>query len=149
MRRHHTGSGRRTVFPDDWEAARAPVLEQFMLEAVVNLRKPGGVPVWNDTTGMTDVTPYPPFALNVPADIQPITGGSPTGVVDQQVWVLGYRIAVPLSATPTTAQLDEGVEVYVVSCVGDSMLVGATLHVNEVLRGTHRSQRVLIADLNS
>lgn len=149
MRRHHTGSGRRTVFHPDWETHQAPVAEQFMLEAVVNLRKPGGTPTWNEGLGRTVVTPFTSFAINVPASIQPITaGGGAVGVVEEQVYVLGYRVAVPRSTAPTSAQLDEGVEVLVVSC-SDPMLVGQTLKVNDVLRGVHRLQRILYTNANS
>lgn len=151
MRRHHTGSGRgTTVFPPDWSDHAGTVVEQFMLDAVVNLRRSGSTRVFNQSTGVSDNVPYPPFAINVKADIQPLTaGGAPTGVVEEQVWVLGYRIAVPRDTAPTVGQLDEGITVDVLSCAGEPTLVGQSLKVNDVVRGTHRLQRILIADANS
>lgn len=145
MRRHHTGSGRRTVLPSDWETALAPVVEQFMLEATVNLRAPGSTTVFDEGLGRTVTTVLPPFAIGVVAKITPISA-SEVGVVEQQAWILGYRVLLPIS-TPT-AQLDEGIMVDVVTC-SDAMLVGKALRVTDVVRGTHLLQRELVTDLAS
>lgn len=148
MRHHHTGSGRRTAIPEDWGSNLTTVTDQFMLEATVSLRKPGGTTTWDDNLGRTVFTPYPPFVLSTPASIQPMSAGGATQVVDQKVFVLGYRVAVPRDTAPTPTQMDEGVEIVVLTC-SDPMLVGVTMRVNDVLRGVHRMQRILYADINS
>lgn len=148
MRRHHVGSGRRPVLALDWEAAHAPVVEGFMTEATINLRKPGATTHWDEGLGRVVSVPFTPFAYHVPARIAPLTSSGPSDVVDQQVFILGYKVAVPASVAPTTAQLDEGIEIAVLTCT-DPLLVGATLRVTDVVRGTHRLERVLLTDLNS
>jgi hypothetical protein len=149
MRHHHLGSGRRTVVHPDWETSQATVVAGFMTQATITLRKPGATTIYDDNLGRTVSTPFPPFALNVPANITPIMGGgAASGVVEEQVYVLGYRVSVARALAPTTTQLDEGIQIYVVSC-SDPLLVGVTMHVTEIVRGAHRFQRDLIADINS
>lgn len=148
MRRHHTGSGRRTAIPSGWEDAHAPVVTaNYQSEATVGIRKPGGTSAWDETAGRTVTQPFLPFADNVPARITPITA-SQVAIVEEQGWVLGYQIAVPKDLAPTSGQLDEGIEVIVRTC-SDPMLVGVAMRVSEVVRGTHRFERVLIASANS
>jgi hypothetical protein len=129
----------------------ATVVESFMRQATVNIRRAGSSGThWDEALGRTVATPYAPFAVAVPADVQPLTaGGAASDAVDQQVWVLGYRVAVPRNTAPTTAQLDEGILIDVISCPSDPLLDGTTMKVNDVIRGTHRFQRILIADANS
>lgn len=120
-----------------------------MQEATVTLRKPGGTTTWDDGLGRTVTVPFPPYAIHVPASIQPITsGGGASDVVDTQIYVLGYRVAVPRDTAPTPAQMDEGIQVEVETC-DDPTLVGAKMRVNDVLRGVHRLQRILYTDVNS
>lgn len=148
MRHHHLGSGRRLLLAPDWEEYAETVVEKFMLEATVNLRRSGYLAQrYDETLGRTVSQPYPPFASGVKASIKPISG-SPTGVVEEQVWILGYRVSVPRSVSPSSGQLDEGILIDVVTCT-DPMLVGATMRVSDITRGTHRFQRDLIASLNS
>jgi hypothetical protein len=147
VRRHHTGSGRRTVVDVDWESHLAPAVEGFMTEATVHLRRPGGTSLFNVSTGVTDVVPYVPFATFVPAKIQPIAA-SEVAVVEERAWILGYRVAVPVTVAPSPSQLDEGVEVVVVTC-SDPMLVGTTMRVTDVVRGTHLLERELVVELKS
>lgn len=147
VRRHHTGSGRRPVLDPDWATSLATAVEGFMTEATVHLRRPGGTSTFNPTTGVTDITPYVPFATFVPAKIQPISANE-VGVVEEQAWVLGYRVAVPRDIAPNPTQLDEGIEVVVVTC-SDPMLVGEVLRVTDVVRGTHILERELVTELGS
>jgi hypothetical protein len=147
MRRHHLGSGRRLLLASDWEVTAATVVEKFMLEATVNLRRSGQISRWDEQLGRTVSDPYPPFLSAVKASIKPISG-SPTGVVEEQAWILGYRVSVPRSISPSSGQLDEGIIVDVVTC-SDPMLVGKSMKVSDITRGTHRFQRDLITSLNS
>jgi len=148
MNRHHYGSGRRTAVPEDWESSFGTVVTaQWDTEATVALRKPGGETGWSESAGRTVTTPYTPFADDVPARIQPITAEQ-VNVVEEVGWVLGYRVVVPRNQSPTPAQLDEGIEIVVRTC-SDPMLVGVTMRVTEVVRGTHRFERELVARVNS
>lgn len=147
MRRHHAGSGHRAVVDPDWSASLATAVEGFMTEATVHLRRPGGTETFNSTTGLTSVTPFVPFALFVPAKIQPISANE-VGVVEEQAWVLGYRVAVARDVAPTPTQLDEGIIVDVVTCT-DPTLVGAHLRVTDVVRGTHLLERELVTEAGS
>lgn len=148
MRRHHTGSGRRTAVAPDWESTYGPVVtQQWQTEATVTLKKPGGTSGWSEVAGRTVTVPFPPFADDIPAKISPITAGE-VASVEERDWVLGYRVAVPYNLAPTTGQLDEGIEVVVVTC-SDPMLEGVTMRVSEVVRGTHRFERELVAQVNS
>lgn len=131
----------------DWEVAHSSVVEGFMTEALINLRKPGATTHWDEGLGRVVSVPFTPFAYHVAARIAPLAS-SVSDVVDQQVFILGYKVAVPASVAPTTAQLDEGIEIAVLTCT-DPLLVGATLRVTDVVRGTHRLERVLLTDLNS
>lgn len=149
MRHHHLGSGRSPAIPDDWETSFATVVtNNFMREATVNLRLPGpATSAWNESLGRT-VTAYPtPFATNVVARITPISA-SEVNIVEERAWVLGYRVMVPRSVAPTPTQLDEGILIDVLTC-SDPLLVGTTMTVTDVVRGTHRLYRELIASLNS
>jgi len=137
------------VLSPDWEAVASGVATGFMVNATVNLRKPGGTETWNEGLGRTVLTPNTPFASAVPANIEGLAGGgAPSSVEEEQIYVLGYRVAVPRDTAPSPSQMDEGVQVDVITCA-DPMLVGATLKVNDVVRGSFRFQRVLLADLNS
>lgn len=142
MRRHHTGSGQRTALSTDWASAMAPIAEQFMLEAVVSLRNPGGTTAFSEVLGRTATIPFPPFALYLAANVIPISA-STVSAVDEQTWVLGYRVLLPLSTDPTL--LDEGILVDVNTC-SDPLLVGKELRVTDVVRGTHQLQRELVTD---
>lgn len=147
VRRHHTGSGRRAVLDPDWATSLAVAVEGFMTEATVHLRRPGGTTAFNPSTGVTDVVPFVPFATFVPAKIQPISA-TEVGVVEEQEFVLGYRVAVPRTVAPNPTQLDEGIEVVVVTC-SDPMLVGEVLRVTDVVRGTHLLERELVTEFGS
>lgn len=149
MMRHHNGSGRRTAIPADWETHHGAIaVANYLTEATVNLRKPGGTSVWDETLGRTRTAPFTPFASNVPARIEPISAAQ-VNVVEEQKWVLGYRVIVPRDTAPSPTQLDEGVQIDVVTCSGDPMLAGVSMKVRDVERGDHRLERVLVADLNS
>jgi hypothetical protein len=121
-----------------------------MTEATISLRKPGGTGTPSTPAlGRTVSTANAPFATGVPARILALTESSvpPQDAVEDQVRVLGYRISVPRDTT--TTGLDEGDLVTVTTCTGDPMLVGAEFKVTDIVRGTHRFQRDLIADLNT
>jgi hypothetical protein len=148
MRRHHTGSGRRTAVPEDWADTFGGIVStQWHTEATVQLRKPGGTTQWNEATGKTDFVPFPPFAGNVPARITPITAQQ-VNVVEEQAWVLGYRVEITKDLGVTDAQLDEGIEIFVQTC-SDPMLRGVTMRASEVVRGVQRFERVFTAQVNS
>ena len=149
MRRHHTGSGRAVVIPDDWAASHAQVAAGFMTAATVSLRKPGGTGShFNAGTGRTETTPFPPFATNVPARILAMTEGQvpPTDAVDDQIRILGYRVSIPRSHAEV--DLLPNAIVTVLTCDGDPLLVGRELQVTDVVRGTHLFERDMFATLN-
>lgn len=138
------------VIPAAWAASHAPVVEGFMTEATVSLRKPGGTQgAFDPDTGTYAFVPFPPFATGVPARVQALTEISvpAADAAGESVRVLGYRVSIPAS-TPT-ADLDEGILVDFTECAGDALLEGSSLHVTDIVRGTHRFERDLICDLNT
>lgn len=115
---------------------------------MVNLRVAGGTPVFNPDTGRSDVTPNAPFASDVAANITAITDSTvqAADVVDDQVRVLGYLVTIPADTAAT--DLDENILVDVISSP-DPMLVGVTLTVTDIVRGSRLFERALVCDLNS
>lgn len=149
MRRHHTGSGRAVVLPDDWAAHHAQVAEGLMTQATISLRKPGGTGSHFDAgVGHTVTTPFPPFAADVPARILALTEVRvpPADAVDDQIRIIGYRVSIPRGHAE--ADLLPSAVITVITCDGDLLLEGRELEVSDVVRGTHLFERDLICTLN-
>lgn len=120
---------------------------------VVSLRVPGGSgTAWNDTTHRTEVTPFAPFASGVAARIQPIGGaaGNEPAVADDQVTVAGYRVSLPLTADGVDELVVDGEQNTLIDVTDspDPLLIGKTLRVTDLVRGSHRFERVLFCTLN-
>jgi hypothetical protein len=149
VRRHHTGSGRAVVVPDDWATHHAPVAEGLMTQATISLRKPGSAGTHFDPAlGHTVAAPYTPFATDVPARILALTEVRvpPADAVDDQIRILGYRVSIARSHAE--AALLPSAIITVITCPGDPLLVGRELEVSDVVRGTHLFERDLICTLN-
>jgi hypothetical protein len=147
MRHHHNGSGRRTVLPADWPGSVAAVAEGFMTRATVNLRSASVTTGYDTGTNRTVATPQTPFATSVPARILGLTQVRipPADAVGAQVRVVDYRVSIPV--TQADVRLEPGLLVDVVTC-SDPLLVGRTLQVSDVVRGSHLLERDLICTLN-
>lgn len=150
MRRHHTGSGRAVVLPDDWAAHHAQVAEGLMTQATISLRKPGSSGSHFDAgVGHTVSTPWAPFATDVPARVLALAASTNTALedaVDDQIRVVGYRVSIARSHAE--ADLLPNAIITVLSCDGDPLLEGRELEVSDVVRGTHLFERDLFATLN-
>lgn len=141
-RRHHTGSGRRTVFPDDWQANHAAVITGT-LSATVTIGDPeAATEVFNDTTGTTDVTPAGVLYTG-PADIASISGSSVVEVAAELESTRSYQIVLPVDV----AGIKSHHVVHVVDSP-DPMLVGRNLGIDTTQLGDRRFSRVLHATLN-
>jgi hypothetical protein len=137
------------VIPPRWGALHAQAAAGTRTDATVDVRVPGTTPRWNNDRKRTEATDATPFATKVPARILALTASTNTSTqdaADDTVRVIGYRISVPLGKA-NDARLLPGVLVDVVSC-SDPLLVGRTLRVEDVVRGSHRFERDLLCTLN-
>lgn len=120
---------------------------------VVSLRVPGGTPGWSEASHRTEVIPFAPFATNVPARIQPIGGaaGNEPEVADDQVTVAGYRVSLPLTGVDGVDEIvvdGEQNTLIDVTASPDPLLIGKTIRVVDIVRGSHRFERTLLCTLN-
>jgi hypothetical protein len=146
MRRHHRGSGRRSVIPTDWQDHHAAVVDQAMLDAECTVTigpETGGAAVFNPTLGYSETpvgtaiyTGSAMVSVFMPRDHR-------AAVAEDEVTWLQYRVTLPVDV----AGLSTGHVVRVVSST-DADLVGKTLAVADFERGARRFSRVLIATLN-
>jgi hypothetical protein len=146
VNRHHTGSGRRRVIPEDWGRNHAPVAAGTR-NAVVTLRRPATTewdPDAADGRGATVTTPGAVYASQVSARIQAQINRShnDTTTAEETVTVPPYLVTVDHDLQP-----HDGDEVQVVTCAGDPTLVGQPLRIDHVLRGTERFERDLFCTL--
>lgn len=143
MRRHHTGSGRPTtaVIPADWPAHHAAVVDGTY-ESTVAIAAAGGTAIFNDTTGVTQVT-GPAAVYTGAATISSAGGDRLVDVVGEVDATRIYEVKLPL---PVAGVLP-GMWVHVTTSP-DPMLAGVSLSVNTVQRGGRRFSRVLLAILN-
>jgi hypothetical protein len=139
-----------TVFPAGWDTSHAAVLASQMPDRV-SLRAAGGVPTWNPATNRTETTPATPFATSVPARIAAIGADHDVVTNDDLVRVAGYDIFLPLTGDGVDAlDVDGSADTLVdVTSSADPMLVGKTLRVTGVVRGSTRLERHLLATLNA
>lgn len=149
MRHHHGGSGRAVVIPADWGTNHAGVAEGTMLALVAFSAR--ATSAWDDTVKRTVTTLVDPFAANIPARVQAELGRGAAlkaqdDAVDDLVRVDGYLIAVPRSFAGDE-QLAIGT---LISVTGgdDTLLAGRVLRVTDIVRGTNRFERNLLATLN-
>lgn len=144
MERHHTGSGRQRVIPEDWAAHNTPVVLGTMT-ATVELRHPGGTPgAFDDETGTRASTPHAPhYTGGARIQVQPILGGDRT-TGEQRVTVVGYLVVVERNAS-TGTQVDDILKVTAVDDNGDPALVDRELRVTGVAYGALTWERDLSA----
>lgn len=145
MLRHHTGSGRREVIPDDWSAHHRQLLAGTR-GATVTLRHQGGTQgAFNKTTGKYDYTPSAAYFTG-PARVQVLPGAEQERVAgEQEVSTLGY--AVMLDHAVDDMQLADLVTVTAIDDNGDAWLVGRQLTVTAMESGSlHWERRLLCTD---
>lgn len=134
------------------DRTRVPVAVDTMPDRV-SLRAPGGVSGWNEIDKRTDVTPNAPFATGVPARVQ-IRGrsaGAELTVADDVVPEADYLVSLPLTGTTGVDSIvvnGEQNTLIDVTASPDPLLVGKTLRVVDVVRGSHRFERTLLCTLN-
>lgn len=136
------------VIPAGWSAHHRPVVNDTF-GATIAVRRPGGTPgEFDPETGQTTTTPHDAHYTGgariqvLPAlDQERVTG-------DQEVTTLGYRVAVahdaavePADGTSVVGCL---VLVTAVDANGDASLVGRTLTVESLERGSLAWERDLI-----
>lgn len=145
MLRHHVGSGRRAVIPADWSAHHRAVFDSTR-DATVALRRPGGTQGSFDsgtgTWGNTPATPY----FTGPARIQVLSATEHAALAgEQEVSTLGY--AVMLDHELIGVQIDDVLTVTGMDDNGDAELVGRSLSVDAVVRGSlHWERRLICTD---
>lgn len=145
MRRHHTGSGRRTVIPADWAVHHRPVAAASHT-ATISLRHPGGTRgAFNKTTGTWATTPYAAYYTG-PARVQVLATGDQVRMAgEQEVSTLGY--AVMLGHAVSGMQLEDLCTVTAVDDNGDAWMVGRQLTVKTIESGSlHWERRLLCTD---
>lgn len=141
-----------TVFPPDWSTSHAPVAAGWFT-GTVSLREPGGTDsAFDPETGVTTVTPFEPFAADLASSITPLGADGETGPATEtagdMVRITGYLVQVDLTFDGDDAPaLKPGCLIDVVTC-DDALLVGRTLTVNDIARGSRRFTRDLVATLN-
>ncbi|WP_248582597.1 DUF6093 family protein [Nocardioides sp. InS609-2] len=141
MKRHHTGSGRRAVIPDDWAAHHAPVAEGTMLDGTIALREPGTVQTWSDELERNVATPKTPYFTGG-CRIQALTGQARViAVAEDDETIADYLITVPRDVEPLEGHLAR------VTAVDDAVLINRTLRVERVVRGTQRFERDIFCTL--
>lgn len=145
MQRHHVGSGRRAVIPEDWSAHHRGVVAETHT-ATITLRRPGGTRgAFDDATGTWAITPYPTY-YDGPARVQVLDAGEQERVAgEQEISTLGY--AVMLDHELVGMQLQDLVTVTAIDDNGDAWLVGRELTVTSIESGSlHWERRLLCTD---
>lgn len=138
------------MIPAGWAASLRPVAAGTMT-ATVQVRHPGTTTVFDPETQQTVVTPLPPYATDIPARVLAVTSMEHTvDAAGDTVHVRGYLITVPVDFD--TADPDGGVaeeDLVEVTATDDPALVGRTLAVNDLIRGSNVVERDLFATLNN
>lgn len=130
------------VFPADWQATHAPVVEDTFDSFVQIGPATGGPAAWNETSGQSESTAGAPV-YSGPASIGLISDTSRLiDAAGEQVPVRRYEISLPVD----TAGVDDDHVVHVVACP-DQMLAGQVLTDLAIERGDRRFARALQATL--
>lgn len=131
----------------DWARHHRPVAAATHT-ATVAIRRPGGTPgVFDPDTGRTPVEPFTSHHSGT-ARIQVLTAAEQETLVGgQEVTTLGYRVTVDHDAATGAVDfaVNDLVDVTAVDDNGDPTLVGRTLTVVAVARGSLAWERVLAA----
>lgn len=142
MKRHHTGSGRRSVIPTDWSAHHRGIVEQT-LTAACEIRPSGSTPgIFDPATGTRPNVPHPAhYSGACRVQVLPaIEQEAVTG--DQEITTVGYRVTIGHD-TATQLDVDDLVKITAVDDNGDPTLVGRTLKVQAFTRGSLTWERDL------
>jgi hypothetical protein len=143
MRRQHTGRPGTAVIPSGWETAHRVVVERTM-RGRVSLREPGSSgQTWSEADEAMVATPLAPYATDVPARIQALSGQARVvQLADDTEVIADYLVVVPAAQVVATGHLAD------VTTSGDPDLTGRTLRVEKVARGTERFERDLFCTLD-
>lgn len=142
MRRHHTGSGRRSVIPADWETSHRVVVEGT-LRGRVSLREPGTKQVWSPEKDQNIAVQNTPYAVDVPARVLALSGQARVvQLADDNEVIADYLVVVPASYIVAGGHLVD------VTDSTDPDLTGRTLRVEKVARGTERFERDLFCTVD-
>lgn len=142
MLRHHTGSGRRPVIPDDWETSHRVVAEGTMRGRVA-LREPGTQQDWKPELEQNIAVPLDPYATDVPARVLALSGQARVvQLADDTEVIADYLVAIPASYVVASGHLVD------ITATGDPDLTGRSLRVEKVVRGTERFERDLFCTLD-
>lgn len=133
------------VIPPGWAAHHQPVVEDTLSDATVALTDPTAAPVssaWDNTTEQIKTVAAAAYWTGG-ARIQVLNqqGRQPVAAEDQET-VAGYLVVVPATVT----QVVEGHRVTVTD-VDDAALLGKSLRVVIVARGSHLWERDLFCEL--
>lgn len=133
-----TGRPGTPVIPTDWETAHR-VVAAGTHRGQVSLRVPGTVQVFSDDEQAMVTTPAPPYATEVPARVLELNGEANTIRTGEDTEiVVDFLVAIAADHDDVAA----GHLVHVTAAT-DQLLVGTTLRVQHVGRGTERFERHL------
>lgn len=146
MRRHHTGSGRRTVVPAGWAAHHRVVTDQAVADANCTVTigpAAGGAPAFDPALGYS-VAPAGVPVYAGPASIMAVSASDRRQTVaEDEVASLLYDVTL-LGDASAAISTDHVIKV---TASDDGLLAGRTLQVSEIERGTRRFSRTLLATL--
>lgn len=142
MQRQHLGRPGTAVIPTSWAAGHRPTLAGTR-DATVQLRRPGGTQGdFDPDTGTYPTVPHEPYYTGA-ARIQVLANQAQQHLVaEQEISLLAY--AVYLEHTVSGALRSDLCTVTAVSDNGDPELVGRTLIVEAIERGSLQWQRHLV-----
>lgn len=130
------------MIPADWETSHRVVAEGTM-RGRVSLREPGTQQVWSDADQQNNIVPIAPYATNVPARIQALSGQARVvQLADDTEVIADYLVVVPANQVAETGHLVD------VTASTDPDLTGRSLRVEKVVRGTERFERDLFCTLD-
>ena len=147
MRPVSNGRPGTAVIPTGWAASLRPAAVGTMT-ATVSVRHKGSTTVFDGTQTVT--TPLPSYAADVPARVLAVTTKEHTVVAaGDPVHVRGYLVTVPVAFDNADAAGGVAEEDLVtVTACDDWALVGKTLRVDDLIRGSDVVERDLFCTLN-
>lgn len=141
MKRHHTGSGRSSSMHADWATHHQTVV-LGTLRGRVSIRLPGGTQGWSDAAQQNVLTPHAPYAADVPARVQALSGEARTvQLADDTEVIADYLVVIPADHVVAGGHLVD------VTNSEDPALTGLTLRVEKAVLGTERFERDLFCTL--
>lgn len=143
MQRSHTGRPGTAVVPDGWAAAGGAVVDQSHPSSV-SIGQAGGAAAYNPTTNQTEAAAVAPvYVGRATLMLLQTRGDQSETVVDDPTAARKYDVTLTYAAS---AGVQVG-HVITVAADPDPMLVGRTLRVEAIERGSRRFSRVLLAIL--